>query len=290
MTNDRRGESRGEAGSSLSISEVSAPLISIITPVFNGASYLRETIESVLGQTYGRVQYIIVDGGSTDGTGELVREYGDRIDTFISEPDNGMYDALAKGLELAKGDIVAYLNAGDYYHPAALSVVADVMESHSVTWLTGMRVFYNENSQVIHCDLPNVYRRSLIRSGVYGGKLPFIQQESTFWRKELLELVDISRLRQMRLAGDYYLWYCFAGRYDLAVVNSHLGGFKFHANQLSGNDRGYREEQLAFCDRLRAWQYPRILLEALLWFLPPRLKKGKQIFRFDRVSGRWVNQ
>jgi glycosyltransferase involved in cell wall biosynthesis len=290
MTNDRRGESRGEIGSSLSISEASAPLISIITPVFNGASYLRETIESVLNQTYPHVQYIVVDGGSTDGTVEIIKAFGNRIDTFISEPDNGMYDALAKGLELARGDVIAYLNAGDYYHPAALSVVAEIMGKHSVPWLTGMRVFYNENSQVIHCDLPNVYRRSLIRSGVYGGMLPFIQQESTFWKRELLELVDISRLRQMRLAGDYYLWYCFASRYDLAVVNSYLGGFKYHANQLSWNARDYRQEQLAFCDRLRAWQYPRILLEALLWFLPPRLKKGKQIFRFEHVSGSWVNQ
>lgn len=264
--------------------------VSVVTVCFNSAATIRSCIESVLSQQGIDLDYVVIDGASEDATPDIVRSYGNRISTFVSEPDKGIYNAMNKGLHLAKGDIVAYLNAGDYYHPAALSVVAEIMEKHSVPWLTGMRVFYNENSQVIHSDLPNVYRRSLIRSWVYGGRLPFIQQESTFWRKELLELVDISRLRQMRLAGDYYLWYCFAGRYDLAVVNSHLGGFKFHANQLSGNDRGYREEQLAFCDRLRAWQYPRILLEALLWFLPPRLKKGKQIFRFDRVSGRWVNQ
>lgn len=264
-------------------------LITIITPVYNSAPYLRETIESVLKQTHSRIQYIVVDGGSSDGTVELIKEFGDRIDTFISEPDGGMYDALAKGLALAKGDVIGYLNAGDYYHPAALSVVADVMNEHSVPWLTGMRVLYNEKSQVIHCDLPNVYRRALIRSGVYGGTLPFIQQESTFWRKELLELVDIERLRGMRLAGDYYLWYSFASKYDLAVVNSHLGGFKYHSNQLSGNGREYRAEQLSFCESVSVWQYPRILLEALLWFLPSKRKRGKQSFRFDRGSGRWVN-
>jgi glycosyltransferase involved in cell wall biosynthesis len=103
-------------------------LFTIITPVYNGARYIKETIESVLGQTYPHVQYIVVDGGSTDGTVELVKAYGSRIDTFISEPDNGMYDALAKGLELAKGDVIAYLNAGDVYHCAALSVVAEIMQ------------------------------------------------------------------------------------------------------------------------------------------------------------------
>jgi glycosyltransferase involved in cell wall biosynthesis len=89
--------------------------VSIITVVFNGASTLRSCIDSVLGQDYDSIEYIIVDGNSTDGTVELVRSYGDKIHKFLSEPDKGIYDAMNKGIELATGDVIGILNADDFY-------------------------------------------------------------------------------------------------------------------------------------------------------------------------------
>lgn len=89
--------------------------ISIITVVWNNASTIKDAIDSVLGQTYENIEYIVVDGASTDGTVEIVQSYGDKITKFISEPDKGLYDAMNKGIKLATGDIVGILNSDDFY-------------------------------------------------------------------------------------------------------------------------------------------------------------------------------
>lgn len=89
--------------------------ISIITVVWNNATTIKDAIDSVLGQTYENIEYIVVDGVSTDGTVEIVQSYGDRISTFVSEKDKGLYDAMNKGLRLATGDIVGILNSDDFY-------------------------------------------------------------------------------------------------------------------------------------------------------------------------------
>jgi len=91
------------------------PLISIITVVFNGEKYLEQTIQSVLNQTYSNVEYIIVDGDSTDGTLDIIKKYEDQIDYWVSEKDNGIYDAMNKGVSLGTGDYIAFLNADDWY-------------------------------------------------------------------------------------------------------------------------------------------------------------------------------
>ena len=91
------------------------PLISIITVVYNGEKYLEETILSVINQTYDNVEYIIIDGGSTDGTIDIIKKYNDNIDYWVSEKDRNMYDGINKGLKIASGDIVASLNSDDFY-------------------------------------------------------------------------------------------------------------------------------------------------------------------------------
>ena len=91
------------------------PLISIVTVVFNGEKYLEQTIQSVINQSYDNVEYIIVDGGSTDGTVEIIKKYAGQIDYWVSESDDGIYDAMNKGMRMAKGDGLLFLNAGDYF-------------------------------------------------------------------------------------------------------------------------------------------------------------------------------
>jgi glycosyltransferase involved in cell wall biosynthesis len=100
------------------------PLLSVVTVVFNGESHLEQAIRSVLDQSYDNVEYILVDGGSTDGTLDIIRKYEERIDRWVSEPDDGIYDAINKGLRLSSGDLVGILNCDDWYAPDALENVA----------------------------------------------------------------------------------------------------------------------------------------------------------------------
>lgn len=105
------------------------PLISVVTIVYNGEKHLEQAIQSVVGQSYEQIEYIIVDGGSKDGTLDIIRKYEDRIDHWISEPDKGIYDAMNKGLDLASGDLIAFLNSDDWYLPGALEEVANAYVS-----------------------------------------------------------------------------------------------------------------------------------------------------------------
>jgi len=97
-----------------------APLVTVITAVFNGASTIVDCIESVSRQDYPHIEHIIVDGGSTDGTMDVLKEYDDRVDLWISEPDHGVYDAWNKGLQLAHGEWIAFLGADDTFLPGAV--------------------------------------------------------------------------------------------------------------------------------------------------------------------------
>jgi glycosyltransferase involved in cell wall biosynthesis len=268
----------------------------IITPCFNAERVIRRTAESIVRQTAvrsGRIrlQYLVCDGGSTDGTLEAIREVcGDGVE-LTSEPDRGMYDALAKGLRRANGDVVAYLNAGDVYSPTALDVVSDVMEQTGAEWLTGLDVGYNRNGQVIHVHEPYRYRRRLIRAGYYSGRfLPFIQQESTFWKRRLLALVDLERLSSLRLAGDHYLWTRFATATELAVVQSYLGGFAREPGQLSEAREEYWREQRDLSERSTPWEGLVALADSTAWRIRAMLAEfpPRGTIRWSSRQDRWV--
>lgn len=101
------------------------PLISIITVVFNAVNTLEQTIQSVINQSYENIEYIIIDGGSTDGTLDIIKRYDNQIDKWLSEPDNGIYDAMNKGINLAKGELIGIINADDWYESNVITYIAD---------------------------------------------------------------------------------------------------------------------------------------------------------------------
>ena len=106
--------------------------ISIITVCYNSVEYFEEAIESVLSQDYDNFEFIIIDGGSTDGTLDIIRKYEDRLVYWVSEPDNGLYDAMNKGIAKASGDVVGMINSDDYYLPGAFKKVAAAFENKSL--------------------------------------------------------------------------------------------------------------------------------------------------------------
>jgi len=269
--------------------------VSIVTPCFNARALIRDTVASVLDQRAvlsGRMglEYLICDGGSTDGTVEFLRTLDSPSIKLVSEPDAGMYDALAKGLSAVTGDVVAYLNAGDYYHPHAFDVIADIFDRPAVSWLTGFNTFYNEHGAATNVTLPFRYRAALFECGAYGRWfLPFVQQESTFWRRELLDLLDLRALAQLRYAGDTYLWTAFSRRATLDVVQAVLGGFRFHAGQISENRGAYRAEVRSFTRSPGVLDLALAGFDQLAWYLPPPVKKylNRALIQYDHKAGRW---
>lgn len=104
---------------------MTTPLVSVITVTYNTSAAVEETIRSVLDQDYPSIEYIIIDGGSSDGTADAIRKYEDRLSYWVSEPDKGIYDAMNKGIRRAKGEIIGMINAGDSYQPAAIARVVN---------------------------------------------------------------------------------------------------------------------------------------------------------------------
>lgn len=280
--------------------------ITIITPCYNSENYIEKTVKSVLNQSAiisnrCELQYLICDGNSKDSTvaiiNRIILETGNTNIKIISEPDKGMYDALVKGLKQCEGDICAYINAGDYYSEHAFDVVLDVFEKKKVQWLTGLSVHYNEKFQIIKADLPFRYQKKLIECGFYGRpfigriKLPFIQQESTFWRSSLNDVLDFEYLTSLKYAGDYYIWKKFSSQdVELYIVESYLGGFLHHQGQLSENKTLYIGEVREISKKVNFANFISAFFELPYWLLNSEMKKRinkKTIISFKEQKQKW---
>lgn len=124
-------------------------MISIITPTYNSGAYLEKCIQSIVNQEFDDYEHIIVDGGSTDNTLAIIKKYESLYNIkWISEKDNGMYDAISKGFKMAKGDILCWLNSDDIYMPWTLKVVEHVFQNTDIDWCTGVPTQINENGEM----------------------------------------------------------------------------------------------------------------------------------------------
>jgi glycosyltransferase involved in cell wall biosynthesis len=220
--------------------QASWPKISVVTPVWNSARYLEAAIRSVLSQAYPNLEYIIVDGGSTDGSLAIISKYASQLHSWISEPDRGMYDAINKGFARSSGDLMGWISATDMLHAGSLFVVGSVFQTFpAVEWITGRPTGFSD--QGMAAELLNLRRWS--RMPFLAGANRYIQQESTFWRRSLWERagsrVDDSR----RNASDFELWVRFFRYAKLYSVDALIGGFRSHPDSLGLQD-------LAECHRI----------------------------------------
>jgi len=188
--------------------------VSILTVVYNGAATIRHSIDSVLGQDYPDIEYIIVDGNSKDGTQDIVRSYGNKIARFLSEPDAGIYDAMNKGIQLATGDVIGILNADDFYaYPSVVSEVAEVLASSNADASYGDLEYIDANDAT-------VVRRKWV-SGAYkvgaflNGWMP--PHPTFFVRKEVYNTHGHFRL-DLGSAADYELMLRFVHRENIKLA------------------------------------------------------------------------
>jgi glycosyltransferase involved in cell wall biosynthesis len=230
---------------------VTLPSISLITPSFNKADFLGATLQSVLNQAYPALEYGIVDGGSTDGTLDIIETAKGRLAFFVSEPDDGMYDALAKGFARSTGEIMGYLGADDLHMPWTLALVGEIFAAFpDVQWITScFPLVADGQGRIVRARyLPPPSRRRFFQ----GANLPgfswrahgWIQQESTFWRRSLWEKAQ-GIDRTLKLAGDFDLWCRFMKLAEPLSVETPLAAFRRHGFQISSQQpRQYGDEAL----------------------------------------------
>ena len=218
------------------------PKISIVTVNFNQGEFLEACIQSVLGQNYPNLEYIIIDGGSTDNSVEIIEKYSSQLTYWVSEPDENQYDGVCKGLNKCTGEIMAWINSDDRYHPQAFFAVAEIFTTFpQVRWLMGYPTeFGKPGFGVMRIRRPSV-RWSRLRYLTYD--FQFIQQESTFWRKSLWEEAGGGPDKNISLAGDLDLWARYFRTAQMYTTTALLGGFRYRgADQRS---RAQMEEYLS---------------------------------------------
>ena len=200
--------------------------ISIITICFNRKHEIKETIESVLSQTYGNIEYILIDGGSTDGSLEIINSYANKIDHVISEPDNGIYNAINKGLKLSTGDIIGLLHAGDlFYDENVLTIIQNAFKDYASDLIYGHSIVCRKNKdKLIRKNISPPYNENLMKRGWFPSHQSIYFKASVFDRCGLYNESFI-------IAGDYefllrvlHVFKLKATMTDIFVVKFHLGG------------------------------------------------------------------
>lgn len=261
----KKGNNISKKNSSRDSPLTDLPLVSIVTPSFNQANFLEETILSVLSQDYPRIEYAIIDGGSSDGSLDIIRSYADRLAWWVSEPDQGQTDAINKGFDRAGGEYFAWLNSDDTYLPGAVSQAVEYLNQHpQVGMVYGDANLVDESGAVIgRFPARQTDLQRLKRGYVH------IPQQASFFRACLWQQVgplDPS----IYFAMDYDLWRRIAHLSMLKYLPQTWANFRLHATgkttvadercwpemvRIHLRDGGSRFSWLVFKAWLRPWLY-----------------------------------
>lgn len=208
--------------------------ISIITVVYNGEKHLEQTIQSILNQTYQNIEYIIIDGGSTDKTLNIIKKYEHAIDYWISEPDCGIYDAMNKGILQATGDIIGILNADDWYEEETIQTVINHFDTNTDI-LTGLCLNWNKGKSFLNQnDSINQLNQRMC-----------INHPATFIRKQIYNEIGLFS-PHYRISGDYnFITRCYLAGKSFKFIDKVLTNFRE-----SGISRQHR--LISFIENLKA--------------------------------------
>jgi len=200
------------------------PKISIVTPSYNQGKFLETTIRSVLDQGYPNLEYIIMDGGSTDGSREIIEKYSDSLAYWQSMPDNGQASAIFQGFEKTTGDILAWINSDDYYLSGSLSSIADYFVKYPQTqWIVGNGIVVGPTGKLLYTvdKVPPISYKTMI----YSNNLVF--QPATFWRRDLFFSTG-GFDQTLKFAFDYDLFLKFSKITPPQRLKQLLAAFRIH--------------------------------------------------------------
>lgn len=223
----------------ISNAQVNWPKISIVTPSYNQGQFIEETILSVLNQNYPNLEYIIIDGGSTDNTIAIIKKYENRITYWISEPDNGQSHAINKGFRKCTGEIFAYLNSDDCYYPGALTEVANIYRKRESNQLFIGNCYWANSFQdnkgwLDRPVFPNTLHEALKRRGLG-------PQPSMFWTNQL----NLYFNEDLRFCMDFDFWLkLILNKYEIKRIDKTISLFRTHPNSKTSTLDQVQQEEL----------------------------------------------
>lgn len=274
---------------------------SVSIPAADAASpRLRETLASIFAQTAlhsseTQAEIFIVTPNPQDLPEDCVGgPLSKRIDVhLLKDPGIGLYAALSQSFSHHTGQVHSYLGVGDTFEPQAFAVVTEVLSSpgnDEGTWITGMIASRRADGAIVRVTLPPSYSQRGIRRGIYGRLAPSLQQESTWWTDGLHKSIPLEQLAEFRLAGDYFIWRHFSTLVKPVVVESVLGSFRWHHDNMSADWPSYLAEMDAMCPRLTLTDRALSKWYQFAWALPNRWKARqgeRSVLRWGWPEGPW---
>lgn len=225
------------------------PRISVITPSFNQGKFIERTIRSVLLQNYPSLEYIVIDGGSTDNSVEVIKQYEGSLAYWVSEPDRGQSHAINKGFAIATGEVLCWLNSDDFYLPDSLSTVGRLLANGSGVYAIAghcLKVYEDEQPPVLLEGQFHSRQRLLEFWKGYQ-----MHQPAIFWRREVFEKVGWLN-EDLHLIMDFDYWARIAEHFDFMTVNQTLACCCYHAEAKTGDEYvGYHNDLNRY--RYRYW-------------------------------------
>jgi len=216
------------------------PRISVVTPSLNQGSFIEETIQSILNQTYTNFEYIIIDGGSTDGSVNLIKRYEDKLTYWISEPDKGQADAINKGFKRATGEVLCWVNSDDVLFPASLEVIAKCyVKKDEPEIIHAWGVYINHGGKITRLIRVPRQKRFFFFAGIWVVPAPTVFfKASSIWKVGGLDV-------RLRLSMDLDLWVrMMKARARVEIVHKYLGAFRWHSSSktsISLKEKGSRK-------------------------------------------------
>jgi glycosyltransferase involved in cell wall biosynthesis len=279
--------------------------ISLVTPSYNQGAYLESCLRSILDQQYPLLEYFVMDGGSSDGSVDIIRRYADRLAYWRSHPDRGHMDALQAGFDRSTGEIMGWLNSDDMHLPWTLRNVEAIFALFpDVEWITTrFPLTMDENGIVVGCRRNEGFNRKAFTRGRNIPLNPrfysaYIQQESTFWRRSLWERAGAHLSTSLPLGGEFELWNRFFKHAKLYAVNVPLGVFRFQGESFTANRMDAYQEacaQILRGEKARSPSAPECGLRRLLRLLPPRVYRflpmayPAPIIAYTGRGGHWTH-
>ncbi len=240
------------------------PFITVITPNYNGEKYLLNTLNSVFNQTDKSFEYIVLDGNSTDNSIKILKKKKKKIDKLIIKKDKGIYDAIEKGIRMAKGEIIIWINSDDELHYKAIENVTTIFKNNSkLEWISGINGYIKYGFKF--SGIPYIYpkflfSRRLVRHDMWG----YLQQESVAFKKSLFLKVRGFGLKPT-IAGDFKLWIKFSRFTNLETYNIKIGYFRSWPEQDSQvKKKSYHKHSNVYFSNI-SFRYLRLIISLIVY-------------------------